>query len=139
MMDLILEKVRILSKGRNPNESFDDFTLASSLGDKEVNENYKKYLTISSIKKFCRTLIILINKFKSQNHISLESIINFSLELLFEEHLSNKNELIQKYLIDELIESSKQVRDLGEEQYYFEKSESLKRFMVQMYVCILLS
>ena len=84
---------------------------------------------MSSINKFCRTLVILINKFKSQKNITLESIIDFAFELLFEEHLSNKNEKIQKFLIDELIESSKKVRDLGEEQYYFEKSESLKRFM----------
>ena len=139
LMDLILQKIRILSRGKNPNESFDDSTSASSLGDKEIDENSKKYLTMSSINKFCRTLVILINKFKSQKNITLESIIDFSFELLFEEHLSNKNEKIQKFLIDELIESSKQVRDLGEEQYYFEKSESLKRFMVQMYACSLVN
>ena len=138
LMDLILKKIRILSKGKNPNESLDD-TSASSVSDKEIDENSKKYLTMSSINKFIRTVIILINKFKSQTNISSESIINFSFELLFEEHLSNKNESIQKYLIDELIESSKQVRDLGEEQYYFEKSESLKRFMVQMYACSLVN
>jgi len=138
-MDLILQKIRILSRGKNPNESFDDSTSTSSLGDKEIDENSKKYLTMSSINKFCRTLVILINKFKSQKNITLESIIDFSFELLFEEHLSNKNEKIQKFLIDELIESSKQVRDLGEEQYYFEKSESLKRFMVQMYACSLVN
>ena len=139
MMDLILKKIRILSLGKNPNESFDDSTSASSVGEKDVDENSKKYLTMSSINKFCRTLIILLNKFKAQTYISFESIIDFSFELLFEEHLSNKNETIQKYLIEELIESSKQVRDLGEEQYYFEKSESLKRFMVQMYACSLVN
>ena len=138
-MDLILDKIRILSSGRNPNESYDDSTSASSVNDKEVDENSKKYLTMSSINKFCRTLVILINKFKSQAQISIESIIDFSFELLFEEHLSNKNEAIQKYLIYELIESSKQVRDLGDEQYYFEKSESLKKFMVQMYACSLVN
>ena len=94
---------------------------------------------MSSINKYCKTLIILINKFKSETNISLESIIDFSFKLLFEEHLSNKNKEIQQYLIEELIESSKQVRDLGEEQYYFEKSESLKRFMVQIYACSLVN
>ena len=102
-MDLILEKIRILSSGRNPNESYDDSTSASSVNDKEIDENSKKYLTMSSINKFCRTLVILINKFKSQTQISIESIVDFSFELLFEEHLSNKNEAIQKYLIEELL------------------------------------
>ena len=139
MMEMILKKIRILSKGKNPNEYADDSTSASSFSEKEVDENSKKYLTMSSINKFCRTIIILINKFKSQNNISLESIIDFSFELLFEEHLSSDNNEIQQFLIEELIESSKQVRDLGEEQYYFEKSESLKRFMVQMYACSLVN
>ena len=140
MMNLILSKYRILSQGRNPNESIDDTTSASSIADKDIDENSKKYLTMSSINKFCRSLIILINKFKVQTHITLESIIDFTFELLFEEHLSpNKNELIQKYLIEELIESNKHVGNLGEEQYYFDKSESLKRFMVQMYACSLVN
>ena len=120
-------------------ESFDDSTSTTFLGVKEIDENSKKYLTMSPIIKFCWTLVILINKFKSQKNITLESITDFSFELLFEEHLTNKNEKIQKYLIEELIESSKQVRDLEEEQYYFEKSESLKRFMVQMYACSLVN
>ena len=75
-MGLILKKIRILSKGRNPNDSFDDSTSTSSIGDKEVDENSKKYLTMSSINKFCRTLIILINKFKAQTYITLERNVN---------------------------------------------------------------
>jgi len=140
MMDLILKKIRILSKGKNPNDSLDDSTSICSIREKEVDENSKKYLTMSSINKFCRTLIILINKFKQQENISLESIIDFSFELLFEEHLSSNNNTIQQYLIEELIESNnKLIRNLEEEQYYFEKSESLKRFMVQMYACSLVN
>ena len=139
MIDLLLAKIFLLSKGKNPNESLDDSTSVSSQGDKDIDENSKKYLTMSSINKFCRTVIILLNKFKPYNQISIESIIDFSFELLFEEHLSNKNDVIQKFLIDELIKSSNQVRDLGEEKYYFDKSERLKRFMVQMYACSLVN
>ena len=94
---------------------------------------------MASINKFCRTLIILINKLKSQENITQKSIIEFSFELLFEEYLSSSNREIQKFLLDELIESNKKVRDLGEEQYYFDKSESLKKFMVQIYACSLVN
>ena len=38
LMDLILKKIRILSKGKNPNESLDDIS-ASSVSDKEIDEN----------------------------------------------------------------------------------------------------
>ena len=122
----------MLSGGKNPNELSDDSTI-----EKEIDENSKKYLTMSSITKFCRTFIILKNKFKSQNNISEKFIVDFSFELLFEEHLSFNNKEIIEFLIEELIVSNKGVRDLGEEKYY--KSESLKKFMVQMYACSLIN
>ena len=103
-MDLILEKIRILPQGKNPNDSNDESTSISSMCEIEYS---KKFLAMLSINKFCWTLIILINKFKLQTNISLESIIDFLFELLFEEHLSYKNKEIQQYLIEELIESSK--------------------------------
>jgi len=87
LMKNIFDKIIILSKGKNPNEqSADDSTStsANSVNEKEVDENSKKYLTMSSITKFCRTLVILLNKFKSQNNITEKSIIDFSFELLFE-------------------------------------------------------
>ena len=102
MTKLIISKIRTLSKERNPNETLDDSTSVSSLGEREVDEISKKYLTMTSINKFCRTIIILINKFKNQKHITIESIIDFSFELLFEEHLSNKNDKIQNFLIEKL-------------------------------------
>ena len=140
MTELIFSKIRTLSKGRNPNETLDDSISVNSLSEREVDEISKKYLTMSSINKFCRTIIILINKFKNQKHITIESIIDFSFELLFEEHLSSKNDKIQNFLIEELTSQKiKKIRDLGEEKYYFEKSESLKRFMVQMYACSLVN
>ena len=139
MIDLIMAKIYNLSRRKNPNESFNDSTSSNSFCDKEVDENSKKYLTMSSINKFCRTLIILKNKFKAYRYITLESIIDFSYELLFEEHLSDNNKEIQQELIKELIVSSNYVGDLGEEQYYFEKSESLKRLMVQIYACSLVN
>ena len=132
MIDLIMKKINNLSRHKNPNESFNNSKSSNSFFGKEVDENSKKNLTMSSINKFCRTLIILKNKFKTHKFITLESIIDFSYELLFEEHLSDNNKEIQQELINELIVSSKYVRELGEEQYYFEKSESLKRLMVEI-------
>ena len=94
---------------------------------------------MSSIIKFCRTLIILLNKFKDQKQINKNFIIDFLFELLFEEYLSSENKEIKQFLIDELLESSKKIRNLGEEQYYFDKSESLKKFMGQMNACSLVN
>ena len=71
MTKLIISKIRTLSKERNPNETLDDSTSVSSLGEREVDEISKKYLTMTFINKFCRTIIILINKFKNQKHIIL--------------------------------------------------------------------
>ena len=107
--------------------------------EKSFDENSKKYLTMSSINKFCRTLMILINKFKTETNITQKSIVEFSFELLFEEHLSSENKEIQDFLLDELIKANLQVGDLNKEQYYFDKSESLKKFMVQMYACSLVN
>ena len=152
LMDFLLSKYSILYKGKNPNES----NLSNSFSeriDQGFDENSKKYLTMSSINKFCRAFIILKNKLRpfsgaeegeltqnmQGNKISIKLIIDFTFELLFEEHLSNQTKEIQKYLIEELVESYKQIPDLGEEQYYFDKSESLKKFMVQMYACSLVN
>ena len=141
ILNHMYEKIMILKKFKNPNEQIgDESTLENSISDKEFDENSKKYLTISSIAKFCRTVIILINKFKTEKNISPKSIINFSFELLFEEHLSEENKEIQKFLIDELIEANKLInKNLGEEKYFFDKSESLKKFMIQVYACSLIN
>jgi len=156
MMEIILSKYSALSRGKNPSESLNESNLSNSFAernDQGFDENSKKYLTMSSINKFCRAFIILKNKFRpfsgegegkltqnrQGNKISIKLIIDFTFELLFEEHLSSQTKEIQKYLIEELIESYKQIPDLGEEQYYFDKSESLKKFMVQMYACSLVN
>ena len=139
LMNQIIEKINILSDGKNPNEQTLDDSIPISSKENEVDENSKKYLTMSSITKFCRTIVILINKFKLQKDITSQSIINFSFELLFEEHLSSANKEIQDYLIEELIQASNKIQDLGEEQYFFDKSESLKKLMIQIYACSLIN
>jgi len=138
IIDLILEKITILLKGRNPNESNDDI-ICSNPSSEKIDENSKKYLTMSSINKFCRTLVILKNKFEKNTEVKMKAIINFSFELLFEEELSSQNRQILDILGEELIVSSHKVKDLGNEQYFFDKSESLKKFMVQIYACSLVN
>ncbi len=102
------------------------------------DENSKKYLTMSSINKFIRAVVIFKNQFKNNDKISLKSIINFSFELLFEKNLSDENKEIQEYLLD-LINKNNQLEDSNEEKYFFDNSEQLKKFMIQMYACSLVN
>ena len=88
--------------------------------------------------------MILKNKFKKIEKITQKSIINFSFELLFEEHLSSENIEIQNYLFEELKESNIKNKDyeeiyLNKEKYYFAESDSLKKLMIQMYACSLVN
>ena len=126
MLNLIVEKLKSLEP-KKENEL-----------DVSASENFKKYRTMSTVSKFCRTIIIFKNKFRGKENISLESIINFSFEILFSEELSDNNSEIQAILKDEINNANKGL-DLGEEQYYFKDSESLQKFMVQIYSCSLVN
>ena len=138
MVDLILEKCNLLQEIKNLNNSWEDL---SSIN--ESDENSKKYLTMSSINKFCRTFIFFKNKL-SQTNIKLNSINDFSFDLLFEKKLLDKNEEknnykeIQEYLGRELLDNEEKFQD-DEEQYFFNNSESLVNFMVQIYACSLVN
>ena len=139
MMKMIKVKYLLLSKEKNPNESLNDsLILNSSFQNFEYfDENSKKYLTMASITKFIRSFIILKNEFINQKHITLNSILDFTFEILFEDKLSNNNSSIIKCLTDKIIE--KDHSDDKEEKYYFDKSESLKLFMAQIYACSLVN
>ena len=135
--ELIFTKCGILNEGKNPNESNYEAVI--------TEENSKKYLTMSSINKLCRAFIFFKNKFKDMN---LDSVSDFSFDLLFEEQLkkpedeTNNYKMIQKKLLHELTVNSredKKEQNLGEEEYYFDKSESLKSFLVQVYACSLIN
>ena len=145
MVDKIFKKCQLLSKEKNPNESSDDSTLGSSRNVIEFDENSKKYLTMTSINKLCRTFIILKNEFRDKAYINLDSIINFSFDLLFEKQLLDKKDRrndykpIQEHLEKELTKYGDKVQDSGNEQYFFKNSESLKNFLVQIYACSLVN
>ena len=140
MINMIKAKYDILSKGRNLNESFDD---SNYNNNESFDENSKKYLTMSSFNKFIRTFIILKNEFKEQINISIKSIINFSFELLFEKNISDENkenETIINYLKEILKNNNKKNNSIIlDEEYYFEGSESLEKFMVQIFACSLVN
>ena len=107
----------------------------------ESDQNSKKYLNFSSLAKLCRTIIIYLNKFSKFN-IEKTNIVNFSFELLFENELSENNKKIQDLLIEELIDSNKNVnykKLKNEEKYFFENSKSLKKLMIFLYASSLVN
>ena len=141
---ILFEKIGILSKFINPNDLNNTSTIDSSLNsleldNNEIDENSKKYLSMSSINKFIRSVVILTNKFSIYPNIKFNSIVNFVFELLFEEQLSDDNKDIYDVLIKELIEKNKEKRNLGDEEYFFDESKTLKNFMVQLYACSIIN
>ena len=94
---------------------------------------------MSSINRFIRSVVILTNKFSIYPNIKFNSIVNFVFELLFEEQLSDDNKDIYEVLIKELIEKNKEKRNLGDEEYFFDESKTLKNFMVQLYACSIIN
>ena len=141
---ILFEKIGILSKFINPNDLNNTSTNESSLSsleqnNNEIDENSKKYLSMSSINRFIRSVVILTNKFSIYPNIKFNSIVNFVFELLFEEKLSDDNKDIYDILIKELIEKNKEKRNLGDEEYFFDESKTLKNFMVQLYACSLIN
>ena len=141
---ILLEKIEMLSKFPNPNDLNNSSTVDNSLNSLEQNnieidENSKKYLSMCSINKFIRSVVILTNKFSSYPKIQFNSIVNFVFELLFEEKLSEDNTDIYRILITELLDKKDNKENLGDEEYYFDESKTLKNFMVQLYACSLIN
>ena len=96
---------------------------------------------MSSINKLIRSLVIFMNKFSIHNkNFSFKLILDFTFELLFEEELRDQNNIIIEILVNELLENNEDIKkDLGDEEYFFEKSNTLKKFMVQLYACSLIN
>ena len=111
--------------------------------DKEYDENSKKYLSFSNIAKFCRAIIIFINKFNNKNYdIKAENIVDFCFELLFEKEISEKNRQIKDILKKELKESYDKIdggKFKNEEKYFFLKSAKLTNLMIHLYASSLIN
>ena len=94
---------------------------------------------MSSVNKLIRSVIILKNKFNQDENITFKLIVNFIFELLFEEELSDSNKIILDKFISELLENNENKKDLRNEEYFFDKFQTLKKFMVQLYACSLIN
>ena len=132
LTDMVYGKIKILRQYQKKIDMNEDI---------EIDENSKKYLTFTSLAKFCRTIIIFFNKFKNKK-INKKNIVNFSFELLFEDELSENNKDIQNILLDELIKANTKInwkKFENEERYFFENSESLKKLMIYLYASSLVN
>ena len=94
---------------------------------------------MSPVNKLVRSVIILKNKFNQDQNITFKLIVNFIFKLLFEEELTDSNKIILDKLINELLENNENKKDLRDEEYFFDKSQTLKKFMVQLYACSLIN
>ena len=119
-LDILLEKIKILSKQINPN----DINNISNSGEQNIDENSKKYLSMSLVNKLMRSVIILKNKFNNNKKIRFNLIVIFVFELLFEEELTDSKKVILDILINVLLENNENKKDLGDEEYFFDKSQT---------------
>ena len=128
---LIYEKIKILKSFEKKSDK-----------DKEYDENSKKYLSFSNIARFCRAIIIFINKFNKNNDIKTENIVDFCFELIFEKEISEKNNKINEVLKKELKESYDKIdkeKFKNEEKYFFLKSPKLTNLMIHLYASSLIN
>ena len=93
---------------------------------------------MSSINKLLRSIVIFKNKFNNYKDVTFELIVDFAFKLLFEEELIDINNIILDILINELLNKNEDKRDF-EEEYYFDKSNTLKIFMAQIYAYSLIN
>ena len=134
MINKIISKIKILPENKN---------------DENKSEEYPHLRTISAISRFCYGINKLIKYFKndkySNDNINEDDIVNTVFEMIFRKD-SEKIEIsesIKNALLKELIEENNRKMQ-GEnkdkcEKYFFEKSESLKRFVLEVYISSLIN
>ena len=117
--------------------------------DENKSKNYSYLRTISSISRFCYGVMKLRKLFKQikykQANIIDDDIINTVFEILFRD--DNKkieiSENIKNILLKELIEENKKkmsgIYKNKYEAYFFENSESLKNFVLIVYISSLIN
>jgi hypothetical protein len=76
-LEFLLVEIEILSKQINPN----DINNISNSVEKNIDDNSKKYLSMSSVNKLIRSVIILKNKFDQDENITFKLIVNDVFEL----------------------------------------------------------
>ena len=123
------------------------------LPEKKIVENkskdYSHLKTITSINRFCygvMKLRALFNQIKYKNeNITDDDIINTVFEMLFRDDNEKLeiSESIKNCLLKELIEENRKKMEGFDrdkyEKYFFEKSESLKKFVLIVYISSLIN
>ena len=105
-----------------------DINNISNSGEQNIDEHSKKYLSMTSVNKLIRS-VILKNKFNNNKKIIFNLIVNFVFELLFEEELTDSKKVILDILINELLENNENKKDLGDKEYFFDKSQTLDSYI----------
>jgi len=132
MINKIIDKIKILPEKKESN-----------------NSEYSHIRTISALNRFCYGIKKLRNLFRQikyeKDKITDDEIINVVFEMLFRDDIEKVeiSENIKIALLKELIEENERKMKGKEkdkyEKYFFEKSESLKKFVLFIYISSLIN
>ncbi len=133
MIQKIIQKIKILPEKK----------------EEKTSTKYSHLRTISSLNRFCYGIMKLkqtFEKIKYNNaNIKIDDIINTVFELLFRDNTEEIeiSKSIKDVLIEELIEKNNNKMKSKDsekyEKYFFENSESLKKFVLTVYISSLIN
>ena len=129
---------------------YDKITILSLYkNDEKHSKEYSHLRTITSLNRFCYGVMKLRKIFKQikyeKENITNDDIVNTVFEMLFRDDNEKLviSESIKKALITELIEENKKKMEEPDkekyEKYFFENSESLKNFVLIVYISSLIN
>ena len=134
IIDSIISKIKLLPEHKN---------------SEKISKDYSHLRTISSINRLCYGVMKLRGFFKQikyeKSQISDNDIIDTVFELLFRDDNEKLkiSESIKNVLLEELIEENRKKMEGPDrdkyEKYFFEKSESLKNFVLIVYISSLIN
>ena len=134
LVQKIIEKIKLLPESKDSNTK---------------SKEYSHLKTISSISRFCYGIMKLRVLFKQTKYqktkITDEDIINTVFDMLFRDDNEKIviSESIKNILLEELIEENRKKMEGLEkdkyEKYFFDKSESLKKFVLIVYISSLIN
>ena len=132
MINKIIDKIKILPEKKESNKS-----------------EYSHIRTISALSRFCygiKKLRTLFRQIKyEKDKITDDDIINTVFEMIFRDDTEKVeiSENIKNALLKELIEENKRKMEENDkdkyEKYFFEESESLKKFVLLVYISSLIN
>ena len=132
MIQNIIQKIKILPQQKNEQ-------------NEKIERRYSHLRTITSLNRFCYGIMKLKTFFGKNANIKIDDIINTVFEILFRD---NTNEIeisdsIKNILLEELIDiNNKKMKGKYRKKYkkyFFENSESLKKFVLIVYISSLIN